>query len=165
VLAYISIKTIAYYRKSTKPINGRTEAESILYQKFSVEEHAKRYNKEIIKEYSDVAYSGTTVERPDLQRMLEDLRSGNVKAKELLMYSVDRFGRDLRENINTFTEIMKYVDVITFVDTGLSTTTESFRMYFLLQTGAAQQQRENLLKNLALGRRSKTLVTKAFTGT
>jgi len=56
-----------------------------------------------LKEYSDDGYSGTNFERPDMKRMLEDVRTGKVSC--VIVKDLSRFGRE-------FIEAGKYIELI-----------------------------------------------------
>jgi len=44
--------------------------------------------------YKDEGISGSTTERPDLRRMLEDIRQGKIQ--QIIVYKIDRLSRNLR---------------------------------------------------------------------
>ena len=53
-----------------------------------------------IETYSDEAYTGANTDRPDLQRLLADVRAGLVDA--LVVYQLDRLSRDVRDFSNIY---------------------------------------------------------------
>lgn len=52
--------------------------------------------------YCDAGLSGTTTKRPELQRLLSDIRSGHVK--HVVAWKMDRLFRSLKDLINTLQE-------------------------------------------------------------
>jgi DNA invertase Pin-like site-specific DNA recombinase len=130
-----SLTAISYARKSIKVKDMSVEA-SVSYQKVLVDQYAKQNNMEIIKRYNDVGYTGSNINRPELQDMLHDVTHTSVDV--LLVYSVDRFGRDLRNNIDTMLKISTQVKKVIFVSEGISSDSEHFKMFFLLLTEMAQ---------------------------
>ena len=60
-------------------------------------EYAERNKHAIIKVYSDSAISGKTDDRPQLQKLLAD--SSRMMFQAVLVYSIDRFGRDLTQTL------------------------------------------------------------------
>jgi DNA invertase Pin-like site-specific DNA recombinase len=154
---------ISYCRKSIK-VKGLSVHESVHYQQSANQQYAELNRLEIVKEYSDVGYSGKDTNRPELQEMLNDLKSGAVVADVLIVYSVDRLGRDLKHNIQTMLEILNYVKQVVFVAERISSDSEHFKMFFLMLTGMAQDTRETLLRRLADGRKAKVLNRKSFDG-
>ncbi len=60
-------------------------------------EYAERNNYTVVKVYSDSAISGKTDNRPALRKLLSD--SSNEKFNAVIVYSIDRFGRDLAQTL------------------------------------------------------------------
>jgi DNA invertase Pin-like site-specific DNA recombinase len=157
------LTAISYCRKSIK-VKGLSVHESVHYQQSANQQYAELNRLEIVKEYSDVGYSGKDTNRPELQEMLNDLKSRAVVADVLIVYSVDRLGRDLKHNIQTMLEILNYIKQVVFVAERISSDSEHFKMFFLMLTGMAQDTRETLLRRLADGRKAKVLNRKSFDG-
>lgn len=154
---------IAYCRKSII-VKGMSDEQSVNYQQEAINRYAKQHNITIIKQYSDVGYSGKNTDRPELQMMLEDLNSGEEQVDYLLFYSVDRLGRDLEGNIGTFLKITEYVEIVASVSEHLTNDVEYFKTFFLLLTSHAQTEREHLLLRMADGRKAKIINRKSFNG-
>ncbi len=55
-----------------------------------------------IKKYKDKGFSGKNVDRPDFQKLLKDIKRGNVK--RVIVYRLDRMSRSLLD----FAELMNY---------------------------------------------------------
>lgn len=155
------LTAITYARKSVI-VKGVTTENSVNYQQVKMDSYAKDHKLEILKRYSDVGYTGISIERPELMEMLSDLEKLNVDF--LLVYSVDRFGRDLRNNIETMLKIIDKVKHVIFITENISSTTEYFKMFFLLLTAMSQEERERLLKRVADGRRAKVLHRLTYDG-
>lgn len=60
-------------------------------------EYANKNKHAVIKIYSDNAISGKTDDRPQLQKLLAD--SSRLMFQGVLVYSIDRFGRDLTQTL------------------------------------------------------------------
>jgi DNA invertase Pin-like site-specific DNA recombinase len=148
---------IAYYRKSTDP-KGKSDEESVAYQQSRIREYAEDNGLVVVKEFFDVGITGTIDSRPELLEMFHYLDQCEKEIAEVLFYSIDRFGRDTLININLLTKIIEKVGKATFIRERLSTGAEHFNMMFLVYSGVAQSDRENLLRNLRDGRRAKTLI-------
>ncbi|MBG9588302.1 recombinase family protein [Cytobacillus firmus] len=152
---------ITYARKSVK-VKGISVEQGVSYQQVTIEEYAKKNNMNIIKKYSDIGYSGASLERPELLEMLNDLKLSQVDY--LLVYSVDRFGRDLVNNIDTMLEILDLVKHVVFITESFSSSSEYFKMFFLILTAISQEERERLLSRVKEGRRVKVLIREAYDG-
>jgi len=68
-------------------------------------EYAKRNNYEVIGEYKDKAVSGKTDKREDFMKLLAD--SKNKQFQGVIVYSLDRFGRNLRQSIENEYKLQK----------------------------------------------------------
>jgi len=54
-------------------------------------EHETRGNE--FKQYSDKGYSGKNLDRPDFERLMEDIKSGLIK--RVIVYKLDRISRSI----------------------------------------------------------------------
>ena len=90
--------------------------------------------------YDDGAYSGATMERPALQRLLEDIRSGRIDV--VLVYKVDRLTRALTD----FARMVEIFDAnnVSFVSITqqFNTTTSMGRLTLNVLLSFAQFERE-----------------------
>lgn len=152
---------ITYARKSVK-VKGNSPQKSVSYQQVTMDEYAKKQGLKILKKYSDIGYSGKNLERPELKEMYRDLQSNKVNY--LLVYSVDRFGRDLVNNIDTMLEVLELVEHVVFITENFSSSSEYFKMFFLILTAMSQEERERLLSRVAKGRQVKVLHRNEYDG-
>jgi DNA invertase Pin-like site-specific DNA recombinase/uncharacterized Zn finger protein (UPF0148 family) len=157
------LKSIGYARKSIV-IKGFSEDRSVGYQLSAISDYVEKNGMELIRTYSDIGVSGKELRRPDLDEMLEDLRSGRVIADNLLIYSVDRLSRDLDGNIELFLEIIKYVKTVTFLAENFSSDSQFFKIFFPIFAGMADETHKKILETLSFGRKSKVMHRKLFNG-
>jgi DNA invertase Pin-like site-specific DNA recombinase len=106
----------------------------------------------------EVGVTGTVDSRSALLDMYQYLDQTGIEINKILFYSIDRFGRDMLVNIELLLKIIDKVGKATFIRERLSTGAEHFNMLFLVYSGIAESDRENLLRNLKDGRRAKVLV-------
>lgn len=97
-----NIKAGLYYRLSQEDERSG-ESLSIENQKLIVEKFARENGFEIVDEYVDDGYSGTNFNRPGVQRMFEDAKSGRINA--IIVKDMSRFGRN-------YIEVGQYTDYI-----------------------------------------------------
>lgn len=91
---------VIYARYSTE----NQKEQSIEAQKRACKEYAEKNALEIVGEYIDRAKSGTNTEKRNaLQKMLEDSKSG--KFSKVIVFSLDRFSRNLRDYLNSVHEL------------------------------------------------------------
>ena len=72
--------------------SAKQREESIEAQVRECKAYAARKNLDVIGVYADHGISGTTDDRPDFQRMIED--SKKKQFKYVILYGIDRFARD-----------------------------------------------------------------------
>ena len=96
-------KVGVYCRLSKEDEDNRDgESQSIGHQREMIEEFCKQRKWAVEEVYIDDGYSGTTSNRPDLQRMLKDVENGKINVVVTKDYS--RLGRD-----NLFTENLREI--------------------------------------------------------
>lgn len=77
-------------------VNGKTESNSISSQRDLIRSFVRSHkDMEIYDIYVDDGYSGANFDRPGFQRMMEDVRAGNVDC--IVVKDLSRFGRDYIE--------------------------------------------------------------------
>src|SRR5271157_2922995 len=90
--------------------------------------------------YDDAAYSGGTMDRPALQRLLDDVRTGKIDV--VVVYKVDRLTRSLAD----FAKIVEIFDAqgVSFVSVtqAFNTTTSMGRLTLNVLLSFAQFERE-----------------------
>ena len=91
-----------YYRLS-KDDERAGESRSIENQKRMLRKYVKEQGWELIDEYVDDGYSGTNFDRPDVQRLLEDAKTGRINT--IIVKDLSRFGRN-------YIEVGQYTDYI-----------------------------------------------------
>jgi DNA invertase Pin-like site-specific DNA recombinase len=83
------IPAVRYLRMSTDK-----QEHSIDHQIDHTDKFAAQYGFGIIQDYAEPGISGVTAEdRPQFLKMLDDLTSGRVRCKAVLIYDMSRFGR------------------------------------------------------------------------
>lgn len=154
---------ISYCRKSTK-IKNKSVEESIGYQRQAIMEYAKNNGIHIVREFSDVGYSGKNLDRPELKEMIDFLKTTHLKIDELIIYSIDRLGRELKHNIQQMREVTQLVGRVHFVTMPMPDYSIYFKFMFLATTAMAQEERERILTRYSAGRKQKVLNRKSFDG-
>ena len=97
-------KVAAYLRLSKEEFSNEKESNSITNQKLIIDNYLEK-NKEykLVDYYIDDGYSGTNFNRPEFQRMLEDIK--NKKIDVIIIKDLSRLGRNYIETGN-FIEVI-----------------------------------------------------------
>ena len=82
----------ALYCRLSKDDELQGESNSITNQKEILKQYAKENNLNIYDIYVDDGYSGTSFDRPDFNRMIEDIK--NKKVNMVIVKDTSRLSRD-----------------------------------------------------------------------
>jgi DNA invertase Pin-like site-specific DNA recombinase len=136
------IRRIAiYYRVSTS--DQRPDA-----QVHELRDYAKKRRFEIVGGYVDTA-SGAAKSRPELDRMLADVRKR--KADVVLVWAFDRFARSTRQLVDTLEEFAKLgVDFVSYTQQ-IDTTTPAGKLTFTVLAAIAEFERELIRERVKAG--------------
>ena len=76
----MTYKVAAYLRLSKKEYSNEKESNSITNQKIIIDNYLKEHREyKLIDYYIDDGYSGTNFDRPEFQRMLEDIKNKPIE--------------------------------------------------------------------------------------
>lgn len=114
------IRCAIYTRQSVEPHDDLSSCQ-VQFDLCSAHIRSRRsLGYELIEEkFSDEGYSGATLERPALHRLLDVIRSRAIE--RLVIYRLDRLSRNLRHFTTLFEELRDHgveLDVVTSPDTG-----------------------------------------------
>lgn len=116
----MSILRTALYCRLSKDDMLQGDSESIKTQKAMLTQYAKEHGFLIVEVYVDDGWSGLNFQRPDFNRMLDDIEAGKIDV--VITKDLSRLGRD-HLKIGHFTEIyfpmknVRYIAVNDGVDT------------------------------------------------
>ena len=72
----MTYKVAAYHRLSKEEYSNEKESNNITNQKLVIDNYLKEHRKyKLVDYYIDDGYSGTNFDRPEFQRMLEDIKN------------------------------------------------------------------------------------------
>lgn len=139
-------KIIGYVRVST--LKQANEGVSIKMQMQLISKHLQLYD--IIKNESDITfyiddgYSASNLNRPAMNEMINDIKSGKVKM--LVAYDFSRISRDIFDS-NVFLKIIKkYNIVFKCLNDEINTTTAGGRLSTNLKIAINQFEREKIIE-------------------
>ena len=82
------------YLRLSKDDGMSSESNSIINQRELIQSYAKNNEIELVKEYVDDGYSGTTYDRPALKDLMEEISKKNRAFDIIIVKDLSRFGRD-----------------------------------------------------------------------
>ncbi len=152
------IPAVGYCRFSS----DQQKETSIEAQKRFINDFAIINGYKIVDWYIDRAYSGKTVNRPDFQRMLNDVSAGNAEFEVVLVHKMDRFSRNA-------SDALKYKDLLQDYGIKLVSTVEKIKndpngkLLFGIMSNINQYYIDNLSTEVMKGLREIAL-QKKWTG-
>ncbi|MCU1685430.1 MAG: recombinase family protein [Amycolatopsis sp.] len=139
-----SDRAVIYLRVSTEEqarVGGTAEGYSIPYQRDACHRKAEALGLAVVEEYVDAGHSAKSANRPQLQRMLRDLRAQGVGW--VIVHKIDRLARNTRDDhqINDAisaagARLLSVVDLIDDSPQG--------KFNYTIQAGLAQLYSDNL---------------------
>lgn len=113
---------VALYIRLSKEDEKPGESESVSNQRSILTRYAKEQNLAIVGEYIDDGFSGTTFDRPEFKKMIQDIE--NKKINMVITKDLSRLGRDYIK-VGEYTEKyfpehrVRYISILDGVDTGI----------------------------------------------
>lgn len=140
--------TAIYVRVSTetqKEEGYSIEAQTEKLQAYCV---AKGYNHREL--YVDGGYTGSNINRPELQRLVTDIKNGRIE--RVLVYKLDRLSRSQKDTLYLIEDTFNPngVDFISLSES-LDTSTPLGRLMIGILSAFAQLERENIKERLQMG--------------
>ena len=139
----------AYVRVST---DLQAEKYSIPQQIDLIKNYCAAKEWDLITIYTDAGFTGANMERPDLQRMINDIKCYDV----VLVYKLDRLSRSQKDTLFLVEDVFKKngVDFASIQENFDTSTPLGMAMLGIMAT-FAQLERETIKERMALGRRGR----------
>ncbi|EMF0114854.1 recombinase family protein [Enterococcus hirae] len=144
------MKRVALYIRVSTPEQEK-HGYSIQAQTEKLTAYAKAKDYSIYKIYTDAAQSGSKLERPALQEMIEDIE--NKKIDVVIVYKLDRLSRSQKNTMYLIEDIFlkNNVDFISMQES-FDTTTSFGRAMIGILSVFAQLERDNITERMTMGR-------------
>ena len=136
------MKVAIYVRVSTKE-------QTTLNQELRLKEYCKRNNYEIYNIYKDEGVSGAKTSRPQLDLMLQDMRSRRFDA--ILVWKLDRLGRSTQHLLQLLQELKNKNIRLIIQDMNLDTSTPQGKFFFTIIGAFAELERGIIRERILLG--------------
>lgn len=139
------IKAAIYIRVSTQ---DQVENYSIEVQRERIRAYCTAKGWDIYDEYIDGGYSGSNLDRPDIKRLLNDLKKIDV----VVVYKLDRLSRSQRDTLELIEEhfLKNKVDFVSITET-LDTSTPFGKAMIGILSVFAQLERETIAERMRMG--------------
>jgi len=143
------VRCAIYTRKSTDE-NLDSDFNSLDAQRESAEDYIRAQQHEgwvaLSEHYDDGAYSGATLERPALRRLMDDVRSGRVDS--IVVYKIDRLSRSLLDFARLIEELEQHRVSLVSVTQQMDTSTSLGRLNLHMVLSFAQYEREVIAERI-----------------
>ncbi len=108
---------------------------------------------ELVDIYADVGISGTTADRPEFMRMLDDCRQGRIE--RILTKSISRFARNTRDCLAILRELGKLGVTVFFEKENIDTARSADEMMIAIMGVLAQEESRSISRNIRWSLRRK----------
>ena len=143
------VRCAIYTRKSTDE-NLDSDFNSLDAQRESAEDYIRSQQREgwvaLAERYDDGAYSGATLERPALRRLMDDVRTGRLDA--IVVYKIDRLSRSLLGFARLIEELEQHRVSLVSVTQQMDTSTSLGRLNLHMVLSFAQYEREVIAERI-----------------
>ncbi|MGG3893137.1 recombinase family protein [Geobacillus stearothermophilus] len=141
------MKVATYVRVSTD--EQAKEGFSIPAQRERLRAFCTSQGWEIVQEYIEEGWSAKDLERPQMQRLLKDIKKGNIDI--VLVYRLDRLTRSVLDLYLLLQTFEKYNVAFRSATEVYDTSTAMGRLFITLVAALAQWERENLAERVKFG--------------
>lgn len=97
------LRAVALYERLSRDDENQGESNSIVNQKMYLETFAEKQGFAPIRHFTDDGYSGVNFNRPGFQKMLEEIKNGNIST--VIVKDMSRLGRNYLE-VGYYTEVL-----------------------------------------------------------
>ena len=150
--AVIYVRVSPTRKKTLKDEKTDTDlAYSVVKQLEKCRKYADAEGDKVVEEYVDEYKSGKALEYMlAFKRLLEDANS--KKFEKIYCLRIDRFGRNLKDAVNSEEKLRNLGISIKFVEQSIDTSDKFGRMIFGILMSVAEWQRETIIENTRIGR-------------
>lgn len=147
---------VAYLRVSTE---AQTEKYGLDMQKQKILDYCEQKGVVIDRWYIDGGYSGSKLERPEIQRLLDDAKDGDIK--RVFIYKLDRMSRDVIDTLTLLYRVLPMygVEVVSMTE-DLRFENPMDKVTIGINAIIGQYEREMIMMRSKAGRKERARVGK-----
>lgn len=146
-------KCYIYTRVST---SMQVDGYSLDAQRDKLRKYADYEGMTIAGEYSDEGFSGKNIKnRPEFQRMMNDIMIGKDSVDFVLVFKLSRFGRNAADVLNSLQTMQDYGANLICVEDGIDSSKDSGKLMISVLSAVAEIERENIRTQTMAGREQK----------
>lgn len=145
-------RVVIYVRVSTQ--EQATEGYSIQEQLARLRMFCEAHDWILVEEYIDPGYSGSNTNRPALQKMLRDIRSGGFDT--ILVYKLDRLSRSQKDTMTLIEDefLANNIDFVSMKE-NFDTSTAFGRAMVGILSVFAQLERDQIKERMGMGKEAR----------
>jgi site-specific DNA recombinase len=151
LIGVVSLRFVIYAR-----ISGQEQSVYSLESQISeCKAFAERLGHELVETYIDDGESAKDLQRPDIQRLMDDLKKN--KFDLVVCWKLDRLTRDVIDGLTLIINLFKRKHNVTFmsVTEDIKTETSDDVMMLTIRLSMAQSEREKIKERVTLGQLSR----------
>jgi len=147
------MKVLAYLRVSTKE-QAQEDKFGLSTQRDVVNRWAESHENTILEYYEDKGYSGSNQMRPDLQQLLQDVKS--TEAEAVVVPYFDRWARDTFLHLYLEKELKVHdIKLLSATEEGMNDDDPTSELQRTMMSAFAQYERQRITSRMAGGRKKK----------
>jgi len=126
-----------------------TPDQTTLNQELELKNYCERENIEIYNIYKDEGVSGAKTSRPELDKMLQDMR--NKCFEVIVVWKFDRLGRSTAHLLQVLEELKNKNVRLIATSQNIDTSNPMGKFFFIILSGFAEMERELIRERIKLG--------------
>jgi len=123
--------------------------QTTLNQELELKKYCERESLEVYSIYKDEGISGSKTTRPELDRMLQDMR--DRKFEVIVVWKFDRLGRSTAHLLQVLEELKNKNVRLIATSQNIDTSSPMGKFFFTILAGFAEMEREMIRERIKLG--------------
>ena len=142
------MKAAIYVRVST--LEQAMEGYSVSVQKEKLQRYAEAQSYDIVDIYSDEGFSGKSLLRPAVERLINDIKSGKINI--VLIYKLDRLSRHVKDVLELVELFEQYKVTLYSLNENLDLSSPFGRAALKMSATFSELERETIVERMIMGK-------------